>query len=61
MIFIQVNEASIYKLCSMEIRDICIFISMYVFFFYGTFTRASTNNLDSMMNSTFHVGGSSPD
>ena len=32
---------------------------MYTFF-YGTFTCASTNNLDSAMNSTFHVGGSSP-
>ena len=30
-------------------------------FFYGTFTYASTNNLDSAMNSTFHEGGSSPD
>ena len=39
----------------MEIRD--IFICMYVFmyrFFYGTFTHASTNNLDSTSNSTFH-------
>ena len=27
-------------------------------FFYGTFTRASTNNLDSATNSTFHTGGS---
>ena len=27
-------------------------------FFYGTFTRASTNNLDSTMNCTFHAGGS---
>ena len=30
-------------------------------FFYGTFMRASTNNLDSAMNCTFHAdGGSSP-
>ena len=37
---------------------------MYIFilcvcivFFYGTFTRASTNNLDSATNTTFHTGG----
>ena len=30
-------------------------------FFYCTFTCASTNNLDSAMNSTFHAGWSSPD
>ena len=41
----------------MEIRDIYIFICMCSFF-YGTFTRASTNNLDSVMNSTFHAGRS---
>ena len=33
---------------------IYIFICMYTFF-YGTFMRASTNNLDSAMNCTFHA------
>ena len=29
-------------------------------FFYGTFMRASMNDLDSAMNSTFHAGGLTP-
>ena len=44
------EQASIYMECSMEIRDRYIFICMYSFF-YGTFTRASTINLDSATNS----------
>ena len=36
---------------------IYIFLCMYSFF-YGRFTRASTNNLDSAMNCTFLSGGS---
>ena len=42
----------------MEIRD--IYFYMYSFF-YGTFMHVSTNNLDSLSNSTFQVGGRSPD
>ena len=46
----------------MEIGDIYIFIYIFICtcmysFFYGTFSRTSTNNLDSAMNSTFHAGG----
>ena len=35
---------------------ICMCVYMYSFF-YGTCTCASTNNLDSVMNSTFHASG----
>ena len=37
-----------------------LYVCMYSVF-YGTFTSASMNNLDSAMNSTFHAGWSSPD
>ena len=40
----------------MEIRDIYLYLCMYSFF-YGTFTRVSTNNLDSVMNGTFDIAG----
>ena len=35
------------------------YIFICIVFFNGTFMHASTNNLDSATNSTFHVGGSS--
>ena len=31
--------------------------AIYIVFFYGTFTRASKNYLDSATNGTFHAGG----
>ena len=34
---------------------ICMYVCMYSFF-NGTFMRASTNNLDSLMNWTLHAG-----
>ena len=37
-----------------------LYVCMYSFF-YGTFMRMSMNNLDSVTNSTLHVGGSIPD
>ena len=40
----------------MVIRDIYLYVCMYSVF-YCTFTRASTNNLDYVTNTTFHVGG----
>ena len=41
----------------MEIHNIYMYVCMCVYsFFYGTFTRASMNNLDSATNITFHAG-----
>ena len=45
------------SICSVQWKSVIyIFICMYSFF-YGTFTRTSTNNLDSVTNSTFHACG----
>ena len=41
------------------IRD--IFICICIVSMVRSVTHVSMNNLDSMMNSTFHAGGSSPD
>ena len=38
----------------MEIRDICMYVCMYSFF-YGTFTRTSMNNLDSMQRTALFM------
>ena len=35
--------------------------TVYTFFFCAIFMRASMNNLDSAMNSIFHVGRCNPD
>ena len=34
------------------------YLYVSIFFFYGTFTRASTNNIDSATKSTVHIGRS---